>query len=266
MTCPSIFALAVAMATEREQVERKPATSAPVVGASAKKISAGCEPGHVQSQKRGIWLWATLAAACIVLSAGGHALAVWIETALGLKTPNFLASIDGWVLVALLLLYIVLLALPFIPGAEIGIILLMVLGAKAALPVYCATVFALVVSFLVGHLIPLPRLVDGLKRVGMLGAADFVQAGSLAVLQPSAFLTRRAWAKAGLGRLLRHRCVALGVLLNTPGNSLLGGGGGIALAAGASRLLTFPQFLATVAIAVAPVPAAILIASTFTRN
>ena len=69
---------------------------------------------------------------------------------------------------------------------------------------------------------------------------------------------------AVLARILRHRCCALGVLFNTPGNSLIGGGGGIAIATGASRLLGFPHFLATVVIAVAPVPAAILIADRLT--
>jgi hypothetical protein len=211
-------------------------------------------------------LWLALAAACIALSFGGQMLAVWIETALGLKAPDIRTIIDGRVFAALLLLYIVLLALPFVPGAEIGILLLMVFGAHAALPVYGATVTALVVSFLMGHLIPLPRLVDGLNRVGMSRAASFLLTGKPPELQTTGTWAGRDWATTALARLLQHRCVALGVLLNTPGNSLLGGGGGIAFAAGASSLLTLPQFLLTVLIAVAPVPAAILVASLFTAN
>jgi hypothetical protein len=44
------------------------------------------------------------------------------------------------------------------------------------------------------------------------------------------------------------------VALNLPGNTLLGGGGGIALMAGLSGLYPMPAYLTTVAIAVAPVP------------
>jgi hypothetical protein len=44
------------------------------------------------------------------------------------------------------------------------------------------------------------------------------------------------------------------VLINLPGNMLVGGGGGIALVAGMTRLFSWPAFLLTVAVAVAPVP------------
>jgi hypothetical protein len=53
---------------------------------------------------------------------------------------------------------------------------------------------------------------------------------------------------------MRFRFIALMVLLNVPGNSVLSGGGGISMVAGHSRLFRFPSFLAAVAIAVAPVP------------
>jgi len=43
--------------------------------------------------------------------------------------------------------------------------------------------------------------------------------------------------------------------LNIPGNSLVGGGGGIAFIAGLSGLFSYPAYLATILIAVAPVPA-----------
>jgi hypothetical protein len=56
--------------------------------------------------------------------------------------------------------------------------------------------------------------------------------------------------------LIRHRYVTLALLLNTPGNVILGGGGGIAFAAGACRVFSAPAFLLTILIAVAPVPIA----------
>jgi hypothetical protein len=59
--------------------------------------------------------------------------------------------------------------------------------------------------------------------------------------------------------LLRHRYIALALLINTPGNVVLGGGGGIAFAAGASRLFSTGGFLVTIVLAVAPVPLAFLL-------
>jgi hypothetical protein len=60
-----------------------------------------------------------------------------------------------------------------------------------------------------------------------------------------------------LQRLARHRYVALAVLINVPGNAVIGGGGGLAFAAGMSGVFSIPAFLITVAIAVLPVPLAI---------
>jgi hypothetical protein len=45
--------------------------------------------------------------------------------------------------------------------------------------------------------------------------------------------------------------------LNIPGNIVIGGGGGIAMIAGLTGLYSFPRYLLTIAIAVAPIPLAI---------
>jgi hypothetical protein len=198
------------------------------------------------------WFWIGAAAACLALSFGGHRLGLWIGGALGLESG---AAVGLAVFLALLLLYVLLLAVPFVPGAEIGIFLLMVMGAEAALPVYGATVTALVLSFLVGRLVPLPPLVSGLRRMGMTRTADMLSSNRPLAGPPPGRMG------ALLAQVLRHRCCALAVLFNMPGNALIGGGGGIALAAGASRLVSVPAFLLTVLVAVAPVPAAILLAS-----
>ena len=266
MTCPSIFALAVAIATGPAQTQQKPVTSAALAGASTETIPAECEQSQVSNQKRGIWLWVTLVTACVIVSVGGHALVVWLEGTFGLKGPDVRVMPTDWVFIGLLATYVVLLALPYVPGAEIGILLLMLFGAEAALPVYGATVAALLISFLAGRLVPLPRLVGALKRVGLSRVAELVMSARPSELQSTEAGVQADRTSAMLTRILQYRCIALGVLFNTPGNALLGGGGGIALAAGASRLLSFPQFLGTILIAVAPVPAAILIASFFTAN
>lgn len=57
--------------------------------------------------------------------------------------------------------------------------------------------------------------------------------------------------------LLRHRHLAIAAALNLPGNAIIGGGGGIGLAAGFSRLVSLPVYVLTVGLAVAPLPLAV---------
>jgi len=52
------------------------------------------------------------------------------------------------------------------------------------------------------------------------------------------------------------------VALNIPGNYVIGGGGGIALIAGVSRVYSIPGFLLTILLAVAPVPLAVVVFGT----
>jgi len=54
--------------------------------------------------------------------------------------------------------------------------------------------------------------------------------------------------------LLRHRYLVLAVLFNVPGNAIIGGGGGIGLIAGMSRLFPFPKYVLLVCLAITPVP------------
>ena len=54
--------------------------------------------------------------------------------------------------------------------------------------------------------------------------------------------------------LIRFRYIALLLAINLPGSIAIGGGGGIAMLAGMSRLFMLPYFVLTIAIAVAPFP------------
>ena len=159
-------------------------------------------------------------------------------------------------------LYSVLLALPFVPGAEIGLAMIALLGPQIAFLVYVCTVVGLIIGFLIGRLIPLSRLAQlaedfRLKRL----------AGLLRQIEPlkreeiPGFLAGQT-SNGYLARLLQYRYLALAVLLNVPGNFVIGGGGGIMLLAGVSRLYSLPGIVATIAIAVAPVPLAVTIFGT----
>lgn len=155
--------------------------------------------------------------------------------------------------------YAVLLAIPFVPGVEIGLALIGVLGPPIVFLVYVCTVAGLLIAFLVGRLLPVDRL------AGLFGAVGLHRASRLlATVAPMDAQQRREFLLSNAPRgaipfLLRHRYIALALVVNLPGNIVLGGGGGISMVAGASRLYAPVPFLATVMLAVAPVPLAILI-------
>ncbi|MDJ0630674.1 MAG: hypothetical protein QNJ44_20630 [Rhodobacter sp.] len=164
------------------------------------------------------------------------------------------AGQDPLILGAILILYVALIAMPFVPGAEIGLFLMALFGAAMAIPVYLATVAALTLSYSLGQLAP------GVVLLGSRGRP------AVATALPGAPRWHEVTASRSSGwlpRLVRYRWLALVVLINTPGNTLLGGGGGIAMAAGASGAFRFPAFLVAVAVAVAPVPLAVVLADHF---
>lgn len=194
-------------------------------------------------------------AVCLALAVGGQGLAGHVASALDL--PGL--TRDGLalpLLLAILLIYVALLACPFVPGAEVGLMLLVFFGADLAAPVYLSTVAALCLSFLVGRQIPDPAAGAFLRRMGLAHAAEALVAyGS--DRQASGRRSCVRW-QTGLShwvsRAIAFRGLTLAVLINTPGNVVLGGGGGIALTVGLGRLMPFRQFLVSVAFAVAPVP------------
>ena len=180
-------------------------------------------------------------------------------------TDTVKSYLSGWsaetnisVLLGLSLLYVILLSIPFVPGVELGWGLLAILGVQGLIVVYPATVLGLCLSFLVGRWIPLQtleRLLHWLHwyRIEHLLASmrPLDRQNRLSILLASA-------PRKLLPLLLRHRFLALAVIFNMPGNSIVGGGGGIALLAGMSGLFSFPAFLLLVCIAITPIPLTLL--------
>lgn len=151
--------------------------------------------------------------------------------------------------------YLIASALPFVPGAEIGFTLLVLFGGDLAVLVYLGMVGALLLAFGVGRLVPVRTTAAMLRACGLVRAHALVlEAEGLSRNQWLALLVRHAPRRI-VPFLLRHRHLALVLLLNLPGNALLGGGGGIALLAGMSRLFSLPGYVAAVILAVLPVPA-----------
>jgi hypothetical protein len=196
----------------------------------------------------------------LVLIAGTFA-ADWLVGLLDMELRPTTEPVMHRIIISCLVAYVLLMALPFVPGVEIGLALIFLLGPEIVPVVYLATVTALVASYSIGRLVPDRLLVRAFTTLGLTRAARLVE--SLVPLGAEERMARLlARAPSGIAPwLLRHRHWAIAATLNIPGNNLIGGGGGIALAAGLSRTISFPAFVLTVALGTSPVPLAVLLLS-----
>lgn len=195
----------------------------------------------------------------ILLIVAANYAANWLIEALDFEIRPTNEEVVHRMLMAAAATYTALLALPFVPSVEIGLALIGLLGARIVPLVYVCTVAGLSLSFLVGRLMPFSWIVGFFAFLRFRRASQF-----MAKLEPldrdariDMLVTQAPNRLVPL--LLRHRYLTLAVLLNLPGNIVLGGGGGICLVAGISRLVSLPGFLITAMIAVAPLPVAILL-------
>ncbi|WP_438463626.1 hypothetical protein [Marinomonas sp. PE14-40] len=128
---------------------------------------------------------------------------------------------------AILILYIILLAIPYIPSAEIALCLLIVLGNESSSIIYFSTIIGLMIPFLIGRYFS--------ERKDKKIENFFIH---------SKILTH-------IGRF--NPVVTLALLINMPGNTLLGGGGGIAMTFGSGKLLSPFKYLLGVLVAALPI-------------
>ncbi len=218
-----------------------------------------------QGRRARIALIAAIAAVYAGGLIGGHWISTHTEAWLvqqGVSPEN--PALAG-VLIGVICLYIVATALPFVPGVEIGLGLIMLFGGRIVPLVYLATVAALVLAFAVGRTVPQDRLVRlfsglGLDRTSALlrGLSGLTEAERIERLLAIAPEGCASW-------LLRHRFWGLALLINVPGNALVGGGGGIAVAVGLSRLISFPMYILCVMLAVSPIPISVLVFGWFAQ-
>ena len=157
----------------------------------------------------------------------------------------------------MLAIYALLMAVPFVPGIAVVVPLLILNGPGIMPYVWIATLGGLLLSYGVGRAIPPGALAALLARLRQRRAAAAV--GALMSRPPQerleflrGLLPERLAPLAGAGRY-----VLLAILVNLPGASLIGGGGGLALMAGYTRLFAPRAAILTLMIATAPVPLAI---------
>ncbi len=163
-------------------------------------------------------------------------------------------GVPGLILVASV--YALALAMPFVPGVELGLLIIALFGTTGAVTAYLATIAGLSLAFTAGRLLPEHAIRALLDRVGIDHSRQRIDSAMRSILSESSVersLSRR------LGRLLlQHRNVTLALCLNFPGNSVAGGGGGLALLCGISGQFGWRGFVLTIAVAALPLPLLVL--------
>ena len=189
---------------------------------------------------------------CVIIL--GSFLSTWVMEGLDFEiTPVNEPTVHRVILISMLA-YALLMAMPFVPGAEIGLGVMMILGPKIVPLVYICTLASLFFSFVIGRLIPDKLLINFLHDIHLRKASLMLaELEGLTSQKRFDLLLQRAPKKI-VPFLLKYRYLALLVIINTPGNIIIGGAGGIAMTAGMSRLFTPVLFLFTISIAVSPIP------------
>jgi hypothetical protein len=154
--------------------------------------------------------------------------------------------------------YVIWMAIPFVPGVELGLALMVMLGPKGVILIYLCTLLSLSLSFTVGRLVPLNVFARFLGWLHLHRAQDLLlKLEPLNSEERLDFLLSTAPSKV-IPFLLKHRYLMIAIVLNLPGNALIGGGGGIGMISGMSRLYAFPKYILLVSVAIMPLPLLIL--------
>ena len=195
----------------------------------------------------------------ILLIVAANYAAHWVTGVLKIELrPSNEEFIHKTIIVSAII-YTFLLAIPFVPGAEIGLTLIGMFGPKIVFLVYACTIAGLLTSFIVGRLISLKALIKLFEDLHFSKPSHLLrQFEPMGMDERLRFIVSEA-PNRFIPYFLRHRYLALAIVVNIPGNIIIGGGGGIALMAGISRVYSLTGFLVTLAIGISPVPIAVLL-------
>ncbi|WP_417531129.1 hypothetical protein [Marinobacter lipolyticus] len=163
------------------------------------------------------------------------------------------------IIVTSMIAYVFLMAIPFVPGVEIGLALMMLLGPKIVPLVYGCTLVSLCLGFMVGRFLPEAMISRFLMDLHLFRAGRFIERLQGLDSQQRLSLMLEKSPRRLVPVLLRHRFLTLMVVINLPGNMIIGGGGGLAMVAGISRLFSIPQFILSIAVAISPLPILLLL-------
>jgi len=186
----------------------------------------------------------------VIVNYGGKIVVEQINFQLWPEHENLMIRVFWFSVVV----YVLWMALPFVPGIELGLALMVFLGPKGVVLIYLCTLLSLSISFVMGRLIPIKAFSRFLGWLHLQKARNLMlQLEPLNSEEKQDFLLSTAPSKI-IPFLLKHRYLMIAVALNLPGNAIIGGGGGIGLIAGMSRLCPFFKYILFVSFAITPLP------------
>ena len=153
-----------------------------------------------------------------------------------------------------LLAYALLIAIPFVPAIEIAVTVVVMRGPEAAPFVYAATVFGLMLAYMAGRYMPQSWLQRTARDSRLHRLEKFLHAISTKTRPERLDMMRSALPRRIARVATDYRYLMIAALINLPGSSLIGGGGGIMMMAGITRLFSAWGLLLTVTLAIAPAP------------
>ena len=147
------------------------------------------------------------------------------------------SSTPSWVwLLLCCFIYAMVLMIPFAPGMELGVLIMAMFTTTGIVAAWMTTVIALALAFTIGrtgqHYLWVQRLLFLVHSKQSL--PSYIQ-----------------WVRTTLAK---YPYLTVALLLNIPGNTFIGGVGGIAIVAGAMGSVSLKGFIVTVAVASSFVP------------
>ena len=220
-------------------------------------VDPGPEPGPPPPLRGALLRTLLRLAAVVALAYGVHLALGWVMAWTETMPPTTGSALRIAILGAALIAYALLIAIPFVPGIEIGVSLILMRGAEVAVLVYLATVLGLALAYFAGRLMPYRWLYRLFEDLRLRRACRL-----LARIQPLSPDRRLALLRQRLPGWLgswavSYRYLLLAGLINLPGSMLIGGGGGICMVAGLTRLFKPRATVLTIALAVLPFPIAV---------
>lgn len=214
--------------------------------------------------RRPTWLVVLLKLSSIVLLVILANIGIsWLIENLGFQFYPISYKMVERAIIAGVILYICLMATPFLPGIEIGLILMVLLGPQGAVLIYLCTIIALTLSFGLGRIFPPHLLASILGWLHMSRTESLLRKFDMTPPEQRLDFIAGNSSTGAIPALLKRRYLVLASLLNLPGNVLIGGAGGIAMLAGMSRLYSFPRYLLLISVAVLPGPVLITLSNFF---
>lgn len=155
---------------------------------------------------------------------------------------------------AVLALYAVLIAVPFVPSFQLSMAFMILQGPDQVWWIYGATVTGFYVPFLIGWLIPPRHLIRWLSNLGLHKIAALVADTHALPFRDRLMLMTDMSPKWIKPLVNKWRYAAFFVALNFPGNVVIGGAGGILMVAGMSRLFAPLVILCIIAFCLCTIP------------